>query len=146
MRRAAAVGLLALAAAGSAAAEPISEPIAVLQGLDKTTARISQFEARVGEPVRFGDLSIVVRDCQRTPPEEPPEKAAFLQIYEVHPDEAQVRVFSGWMFASSPALSSLEDPIYDVNVIDCKAAAPAPAPSPPPAPPAPPASRGKTAR
>jgi hypothetical protein len=29
-------------------------------------------------------------------------------------------LFSGWMFASSPALSALEHPVYDVWVIDCK--------------------------
>ncbi|HBK91552.1 MAG TPA: hypothetical protein DDZ68_07785 [Parvularcula sp.] len=29
-------------------------------------------------------------------------------------------VFSGWMFASSPALSALQHPVYDVWVIDCK--------------------------
>lgn len=28
--------------------------------------------------------------------------------------------FSGWMFASTPALSALEHPVYDVWVIDCK--------------------------
>lgn len=30
------------------------------------------------------------------------------------------RIFSGWMFASSPALNALEHPVYDVWVIDCK--------------------------
>lgn len=30
------------------------------------------------------------------------------------------RIFSGWMFASSPALNPLEHPVYDVWVIDCK--------------------------
>ncbi|HXI86723.1 MAG TPA: DUF2155 domain-containing protein [Parvularculaceae bacterium] len=30
------------------------------------------------------------------------------------------RIFSGWMFASSPSLNALEDPVYDVWVIDCK--------------------------
>ncbi|MCB2113418.1 MAG: DUF2155 domain-containing protein [Parvularculaceae bacterium] len=29
-------------------------------------------------------------------------------------------IFSGWMFASSPALNGLEHPVYDVWVIDCK--------------------------
>ena len=28
-------------------------------------------------------------------------------------------IFSGWMFASSPALNGLEHPVYDVWVIDC---------------------------
>ncbi|GAB4519341.1 MAG: hypothetical protein Kow00133_05020 [Amphiplicatus sp.] len=30
------------------------------------------------------------------------------------------RIFSGWMFASSPGLNALEHPVYDVWVIDCK--------------------------
>ncbi|MEZ5921142.1 MAG: DUF2155 domain-containing protein [Parvularculaceae bacterium] len=29
-------------------------------------------------------------------------------------------IFSGWMFASSPALNPLDHPVYDVWVIDCK--------------------------
>lgn len=29
-------------------------------------------------------------------------------------------IFSGWMFASTPALSALQHPVYDVWVIDCK--------------------------
>ena len=39
------------------------------------------------------------------------------------PGEAAVganRIFSGWMFKSSPALSALEHPVYDVGVLDCK--------------------------
>ena len=27
--------------------------------------------------------------------------------------------FSGWMFASSPALSAMEHPVYDLWVLDC---------------------------
>ncbi len=111
---------LAVALPGSAFAETIAEPVALLQGLDKITARVSQFEAPVGTPVRFGTLSIRVRDCEKNPPEETPENAAFLEIDEVRPGEVNLRVFSGWMFASSPALSALEHPVYDVNVLECK--------------------------
>jgi hypothetical protein len=98
--------------------------IAVLQGLDKTTARVSKFDAPVDQTVRFGTLVITVRTCVKTPPEEEPNTAAFLIIDEVRPGDANgvqsKRVFSGWMFASSPAISALEDPIYDINVLDCK--------------------------
>ena len=80
--------------------------IAVLQGLDKVTARISTIDAPIDDRVRFGTLSIVVRHCRKTPPEEPPETIAFLEIDDVKPDEQPVRLFSGWMFASSPALSA----------------------------------------
>ena len=95
---------------------------AVLQGLDKTTARISTFEAPVDEVVRFGTLEITARRCQKTPPEEPPESTAFLEIVDVRPDSDAVSVFTGWMFASSPAVSALEHAVYDVWVIDCNVA------------------------
>ena len=101
-----------------------AETIAVLQGLDKTTARISRFDAPVGQSVRFGTLVITVRACIKHPPEDEPESAAFLQIDEVRQGErnsvVSQQVFSGWMFASSPALSALENPIYDVGVLDCR--------------------------
>ena len=109
-----------LIAAGTARADTV----AVLQGLDKTTARISKFDAPVGQAVRFGTLVITVRACIKHPPEEEPESAAFLQIDEVRQGErnsvVSQQVFSGWMFASSPALSALENPIYDIGVLDCK--------------------------
>jgi hypothetical protein len=92
----------------------------VLQGLDKVTARVSTFEARIGETVRFGTLEIQPRFCDRAPPEEPPESAAFLDIYEARAGEQRADLFHGWMFASSPALNSLEHPVYDVWVLDCK--------------------------
>jgi hypothetical protein len=97
--------------------------VAVLQGLDKITARISTFDAPVDRSVRFGSLVITVRACVKRPPEEPPETAAFVQIEDVKSGEASVganRIFSGWMFKSSPALSALEHPVYDVGVLDCK--------------------------
>jgi hypothetical protein len=114
--------LLAMMLSISASAETIPEPVALLQGLDKITARISKLEAPVGTPVRFGTLWIRVRDCEKNSPEETPESAAFIEIDEQRPGEAQARRFSGWMFASSPALSALEHPVYDVNLLDCRKA------------------------
>ena len=144
---------MALAAAGAmfaaAAAEMIPEPLAQMQGLDKITARVSQFDAPVGKTVRFGTLSIIVRDCRRSPPEERPENAAFVEIYENRPGEEKERLFSGWMFSSSPALSALEHAVYDVNLLACKPASGSlpPAPAAPAAPPAAPGkSRGNTPR
>ncbi|NVJ93789.1 MAG: DUF2155 domain-containing protein [Methylocystaceae bacterium] len=92
----------------------------VLQGLDKVTARVSTIEAPVGQFIRFGTLEIVARTCDKRPPEETPESAAFLDITDVKPGEPATEVFRGWMFASSPALNSMEHPVYDVWVLDCK--------------------------
>ncbi len=103
-------------------AAAISGKSVVLQGLDKVTARVQTFEAQIGETVSFGTLRITVRACDRTPPTEPPESAAFLDIYEAKQGEAQIDLFHGWMFASSPALNALEHPVYDVWVLECKIA------------------------
>ena len=113
-------GLIAWAAVASAPqamAMPMDE--VVLQGLDKITARVSTIKVPVGGTVTFGALQITARACDKHPPEETPEAAAFLEVIENKPDEAPVKRFSGWMFASSPALSGLEHPIYDLVVLDC---------------------------
>jgi hypothetical protein len=107
-------------------ADMTPEPVALLEGLDKITARVSKFEAPVGAPVQFGTLAIRVRDCEKSPPEDTPESAAFVEIDETRPGEVRNRVFSGWMFASSPALSALEHPVYDVTLLDCRAASGSP--------------------
>lgn len=104
----------------------------VLRLLDKMTARTSSYDVRVGKTVKFGTLYIKIQSCRKSPPVETPEAASFLQIWEVKPDEKPQWIFSGWMFASSPALSAMDHPVYDVWVIDCKNAATSPA-SPTPA-------------
>ena len=100
-------------------AEAIPMDTVLLQGLDKITARVSEIKVPVGGTVTFGALQITARACDKHPPEEVPEAAAFLEVVEVKPDEKPVLRFSGWMFASSPALSALEHPVYDLIVLDC---------------------------
>ena len=118
----------ALASAAVAQAPPPGQidrtRTAVLRGLDKVSARISTFEAPVGEEVRFGTMRILVQACTKRPPEETPETTAFLEVTDMRPGQPANKVYTGWMFASSPALSALEHPVYDVWVIDCKMPAP----------------------
>jgi hypothetical protein len=92
---------------------------AVFRGLDKITARVSEVYAPINAPVRFGSLEVVARFCYRRPPEEPPEKTVFVEIADILPERSRVDFFVGWMFASSPALSALDHPVYDVWLIDC---------------------------
>jgi hypothetical protein len=94
----------------------------VLGGLDKLTARVVRIEAQVGHSVHFGHLEIIPRACrQRSPEAANPESAAFLDIWDAKPGQPAQSVFRGWMFASSPALSAMEHPIYDIWVLTCKA-------------------------
>lgn len=116
-KTAAALAAIFLLPAGIAAGEP--GQTVELQGLDKITARTVTFQVGIGETVKFGALVITVQACDRTPPTEPPESTAFLDIYEARPGEAPNDLFHGWMFASSPALNALEHPVYDVWVLEC---------------------------
>ena len=91
-----------------------------LQALDKITARISTVESFVGISHFFGTLEIMVERCAFHPPEEPPENAAFITVYDRGYDGLKPNlVFSGWVFSSSPAVSALEHPVYDLTLLAC---------------------------
>lgn len=93
----------------------------IMGGLDKITARTVRFMAPVGKTVRFKKLLITPRTCYVRPPEETPETSVFLEISEPTPQgDGLQRMFSGWMFASSPGLNGLEHPVYDVWVVGCQ--------------------------
>ena len=95
-------------------------PIVTLRSLDKISARTGTFQATVGSTVKFGSLYVKARACRKSSPLESPESAAFLQIWEIDQNGEAQWVFSGWMFASSPGLSSMDHPIYDVWVLGCQ--------------------------
>jgi len=123
----------------TANAAPVGET-AIFTGLDKITARITRLEVPIGERVQFGTLEILADSCNKRPPTETPETTAFVEVFDVGKTLADElaekdteepslprppeRLFSGWMFASSPGLNAVEHPVYDVWLIDCKMAAP----------------------
>jgi hypothetical protein len=117
---------------------------AVFSGLDKITGRIISFDAAIGETVQFGALQVTARACYTRPPTEATNTDAFVDVDEVTLTGEIKRIFTGWMFASSPGLHAVEHPIYDVWLTDCSQPVQAPAPvaqsttpSPAPAAPAP---------
>ena len=118
---------------------------AKLRALDKITGNSSDISARVGQSVNHGRLKVTVRACYQSGPQDAPEAAAFLEIYSTAPPKEQKTpnpiadstmnrgpqpigpnglLFSGWMYGSSPGLSALEHPTYDVWVISCSTSAP----------------------
>lgn len=120
------------APAAPAADAPAAAPIPpqggtelILRGLDKITGRPTNIPAPIGKPVRFATLTITARFCYSTPASETPETTAFVQIEDHRPDQPARRVFSGWMYGSSPGLNGVEHPLYDVWVINCNNAPPA---------------------
>jgi hypothetical protein len=144
-----AASMLALAPAAQAqeAGTPMQAYSAVkLRALDKITGNSKDLSAKVGESLTFGRLRVTVRACYQSDPREAPESSAFLEIRATPtaPKDASTAkptntsamnkgpqpigedglLFSGWMYASSPGISALEHPTYDVWVISCSASAP----------------------
>jgi hypothetical protein len=93
--------------------------VAELRALNKITGRTRTFRMAVGKSRKFGDIYVRLRACREPPPIEKRESAAFLQVWERGTSGESQWVFSGWMFASSPALSSMDHPVYDVWLLDC---------------------------
>jgi len=112
--------LISLATPALAVVPSQENGVAVLRALDKVTAHVEQLDVPINQPLKFGRLIITVRTCRTTPPEEAPESAAYLEVSEFKAGEKDNPIFTGWMFASSPALSALEHPVYDIWLIGCK--------------------------
>lgn len=114
------LAVVALLLPVAASAQQIANPIAVFAGLDKITARITAFEVPVGETVQFGALRVTPRICYTRPPTEPPQTTAFVEVDEIKLNNEISRIFTGWMFASSPGLHAVEHAVFDVWLTDCK--------------------------
>lgn len=100
--------------------EKIENGRAVFAGLDKITGRTIKFDAAIGETVQFGALQVTARACYTRPPTEPTNTDAFVEVDEVTLQGEIKRIFTGWMFASSPGLNAVEHPIYDVWLTGCE--------------------------
>ena len=110
----------ALLMVAPAAAETISNPIASFSGLDKITGRITNFDVYMDETVQFGALQITPRACYTRPPTETQRTSVFLEVDQVSLKGGTQRIFTGWMFADSPALNAIDHPVYDIWLVDCK--------------------------
>ena len=101
----------------------IENKIAVFSALDKVTARISKIEVPLNETVKFGSLKVTPRVCYSRPATERPKTTSFVEVTEVELEGQEKKLFSGWMFAESPALNAVEHPVFDVWLSECKGSA-----------------------
>ena len=106
--------------ASPALAETISNPIASFSGLDKITGRITNFDVYIDETVQFGALQITPRVCYTRPPTETQRTSVFIEVDQISLKGGSQRIFTGWMFADSPALNAIDHPVYDIWLVDCK--------------------------
>jgi hypothetical protein len=111
-------GLCAVLVMSSAAqaTEMVQAEAGVLRWIDRLTGESGDMELARGQSATNGRLTILMDEC-RYPADNPAGDAeAHLTISDSMRPEP---VFQGWMIASSPALSALDHPRYDVWVLSC---------------------------
>lgn len=95
---------------------------AIIQALNKITAKTSLLEIKTGTSIDFGKLTIFAHKCWKSSPDQRPEDKILLEVFDRNGKSGSKRekLFHGWMFSSSPSISDLEHPIYDITAIGCK--------------------------
>lgn len=127
--RALLAGLVLATLPSLAAADTISNPVANFSGLDKITGRITKFDVYINETVQFGALQITPRACYTRPPTETQRTSVFVEVDQVSLKGTMTRIFTGWMFADSPALNAVDNAVYDIWLMDCKQSTDVPPPT-----------------
>ena len=99
-------------------AETIEKKYASFKLLNKTTNKVSQKEILVDSTIDWETLKIEVLYCASTPPSEIPEDYVLINVYDTI-NEENINIYTGWMISSSPDVTPLENPIYDLWLLDC---------------------------
>ncbi len=92
---------------------------AILRGLDRITGAVNNFSMAAGETLEFERLEVTLEACRYPVGDINSDAYALLKIRDIRNEEP---AFYGWMIASSPALSALDHPRYDVWVLSCEVA------------------------
>lgn len=106
--------LLATPVAGQQAATEATG--AQLRGVDRINGEVFELIVPAGSTARLRNITIKLNSC-RYPVGNPAGDAfASLEIFET---DTGKYLFVGWMIASSPALSAMDHPRYDIWVMRC---------------------------
>ena len=97
-------------------AETIEKKYASLKLLNKTTNKVSTKDILVSSKISWETLNIEVLYCGSTPPTEIPEDYVLVDIYDTINYE-NINIYKGWMISSSPDVTPLENPIYDLWLV-----------------------------
>ncbi len=108
---------LLMLTAGVGNAQDITEATgAKLRVLDRLTGEVTDLVLADKQSQVFGRVTVQLDACRYPSNGSHAEAFAHLTVMDT---AAKEPVFSGWMVASSPALSALDHPRYDVWVLRC---------------------------
>jgi len=89
-----------------------------VQLLNKNTAKVEKIFLQIKQPITINNLEIVLHKCWQAPAYQKPESKMLLEVSDIYKNKKTL-IFFGWLFSSSPSLSSLEHPIYDLIALNC---------------------------
>lgn len=108
--------LLALCAVPAHAEMAVRAKGGVVRWLDKVSGETGDLVLSRGQSAQNGRLTIQLDDCRYPAGDSPTEAYAHLTVLDKLMDQP---AFSGWMMASSPALSAMDHSRYDVWILRC---------------------------
>lgn len=91
-----------------------------IQALNKITGKSYEYKVKINDSQDFERLIITPLYCWKSSPSEIPENKVLLKVVENKINKGQEEIFYGWMFSSSPSISTLEHPMYDVKIVNCE--------------------------
>ena len=93
---------------------------AVLIGLDKITAKSSEFIINLNQVKLFGPLEIKILKCVKVKVNNKLDVVAYMQVKDLTKNENEkVFIINGWTFASDPSLTPFDHAIYDLQLQNC---------------------------
>jgi len=93
---------------------------ASIRVLNKITAKSHLINLNFKQETEFGTISMILHKCWKSPPDQKLENKILLEVFETNTqNNIKKRIFYGWIFSSSPSISGLEHPIYDLTAISC---------------------------
>ena len=94
---------------------------AILIGLDKITAKSSEFIINLNESKKFGQLEIKILKCGKVKVDNKIDSVAYMQVKDLSKsDNEKVFIFNGWTFASDPSLTPFDHAIYNLQLLSCR--------------------------
>tara|TARA_Y100000590_G_C15447932_1_gene911534 strand:- start:486 stop:863 length:378 start_codon:yes stop_codon:yes gene_type:complete len=98
--------------------EPLQMQYAKLKLLNKISNKIIEKTILVNDSDQIETLEIEVYACFTEPPEEISEDYVLIDVKDNFQNENK-SIYKGWMISSSPEVTPLEHPIYDLWLLGC---------------------------
>ena len=88
--------------------------------LDKVSSKNELLKIKIGENIKYKNISIIALKCKNSEFDDNPEVTAYLQVKDLNnKTNDEVFVFNGWTFSSSPTINPFDHPVYDIWLTKC---------------------------